>query len=134
MRGKALVEAQIWANNHSISRSEYQFLNASQRQEQLSIQQTLEYKRLKEVETRLFQEQKLAKSQRFLLGTVGVALVITSTLGIAAYRSYKQAKVNEIQAEENQLDAYIISAESLFSSEQRFSSLVEGPKSPARCQ
>ena len=128
LRGKALAEAQAWANNHSISQSEYQFLNASQKQEQLSILRELEYKRLKELETRLFQERKLAKVQRFYLGTVGAALAITSALGVTAYRNYQQAKTNEIKAEENQLEAYITSAESLFRSEQRFSSLVEALK------
>ena len=128
LRGRALAEAQAWANDHSISQSEYQFLSASQKQEQLLIRQALEYKRLQEVEIRLFQEQKLAKTQRFLLSTVGAALAVSSILGIAAYRNYQQAKGSEVKAEENQLEAYVISAESLFGSEQRFSSLVEALK------
>ena len=39
LRGQALQDAQRWASNHSISQSEYQFLNASQNQEQLAIRQ-----------------------------------------------------------------------------------------------
>ena len=128
LRGRALQEAQIWANNHSISQQEYQFLSASQRQEQSEIRQSLELKRLQEVESRLINEQKLAKSQRFLLSTIGAALVITSTLGIFAYQNYKQAKRNEIRAEKSKLLAHITSAESLFNSGQRFSSLVEALK------
>ena len=128
LRGRALQDAQRWSNNHSISQSEYQFLNASQTQEQSEIRQGLELKRLKEVETRLLQEQKLARVQRFFLSTVGVALAITSLLSITTYLNYNQAKQNAIRAEINKLTAHITSAESLFNSEQRFSSLVEALK------
>ncbi|MEO0836325.1 MAG: hypothetical protein AAFY16_10115, partial [Cyanobacteria bacterium J06642_3] len=125
LRGQALQDAQRWANSHSISQPEYQFLNASQEQEQFEIRQKLEFKRLKEIESRLVQEQKLAQTQRFFLSTVGAALAITSILSIAAYRNYQQAKSNEIRAEKNKLAAHVTSAESLFNSEQRFASLVE---------
>ena len=128
LRGKALQEAQIWAKNHSISRQEYQFLNASQEQEQSIIRQGLELERLQEIETRLLQEQKLARTQRFFLSTVGVALAITSILSIIAYRNYQQAISSEFRAENNKLLAHITSAESLFDSEQHFSSLIEAIK------
>ncbi|MBE9047430.1 AAA-like domain-containing protein [Pleurocapsales cyanobacterium LEGE 10410] len=128
LRGQALQDALTWANSHNISQEEYQFLNASQEQEQAEIRQALELKRLQEVESRLIQEQKLAKTQRFLLGTVGTALVLASILSITAYRNYHQAKKNKIRAERNQLDAHVTSAESLFDSEQRFASLVEAIK------
>lgn len=128
LRGQALQDAQRWANSHSISQPEYQFLNASQEQEQSEIRQRLEFKRLKEVESRLIQEQKLARTQRFFLSTVGAALFITSILSIAAYRNYQQAKSNEIRAQKNKLAAHVTSAESLFNSEQRFESLVEALK------
>ena len=125
LRGQALKDAQTWANNHNISQAEYQFLNASGDREQAEVRQSLEFNRLQEVETRLIQEQKLAKTQRFLLSTVGAALALTSVLGIIAYSNYKRAKANEINAENNQIQARIASAESLFDSEQRFASLVE---------
>ena len=125
LRGQALKDAQTWANNHNITQQEYQFLNASVEQEQAQIRQALEFKRLREVETRLIQEQKLARTQRSLLTTVGAALAIASILGITAYANYRQAKNNEIKAENSKLQALITSAESLFSSGQHFDSLVE---------
>ncbi|MDJ0596696.1 MAG: AAA-like domain-containing protein [Pleurocapsa sp. MO_226.B13] len=125
LRGQALRDARTWANNHNISQAEYQFLNASQEQEQAEIRQALEFKRLREVETRLIQEQKLAKTQGFLLSTVGAALFMTSILSLTAYSNYQQARNNEIQAENSKLEARIVSAESLFDSEQRFASLVQ---------
>ncbi len=128
LRGRALQDAQTWANNHNISQEEYQFLNASQEQEQSVIRQGLELQRLQELETRLIQEQKLAKIQRFLLGTVGAAFVITSVSSIIAYHNYEQAKSNEIRAEKNSLTAHIVSAKSLFDSKQHFASLIHAIK------
>ena len=125
LRGIALEDAQIWASHHSIGQADYQFLNASQEQEQSAIRQKLELERLQEVETRLIQEQKLAKVQRFFLSTVGAALAMTSILGILAYRNYRQARISSIVAEKNQSIAHITSAESLFNSQQVFASLVE---------
>ncbi|MEM8829660.1 MAG: AAA-like domain-containing protein [Cyanobacteria bacterium P01_G01_bin.19] len=128
LRGQALKDARTWANNHNISRAEYKFLNASAEREQEEIRQAFEFNRLQEVETRLIQEQKLAKTQRFLLSTVGAALFFTSLLGILAYSNYQRATKNEIQAEANKLRARITSAESLFDSDRRFASLVEAIK------
>ena len=128
LRGRALQDAQKWANNHRLSQSEYQFLNASQKREQAQIRQALELKRLKEVETRLVQEQKLAQIQRFFLGSVGAALTVASVLGITTYRNYEQAQKNEAIAEKNELEAHVISAKSLFDSEQYFDSLIHAIK------
>ena len=128
LRGRALSEAQTWANKHNISQSEYQFLTASQKQEQSLIRQNLELKRLKEVESRLINEQKLARSQRFLLSTVGAALAVTSILGITAYNSFQEAIGNEIRAEKSEREALISSSESLFNSEQSFLALIEALK------
>ena len=128
LRGIALKDAQIWANHHSISQQEYQFLNAAREQEQSAILQQVELKRLKEVETRLIQEQKLAKIQRFFLSTVGATLFVTSILSIIAYRNYQKATSNAIKAEKNQLMANTTSSESLFNSQQIFASLIEALK------
>ena len=124
LRGQALQDAQIWANNHSISQQEYQFLNASSEQEQAAIRQGLEFKKLQEMETRRFQERKLAKVQKYSLITTGVALVITSTLGITAYGNYRQAKESKLKAVNNEVQAHVTTSESLFDSKQYFESLI----------
>ena len=118
LRGKALQEAQAWASIHSISQSEYQFLTASQEQEQFAIRQNLELARLKAIETRLFQEQKLAKTQRFLLGTIGTALIVTSFMGLVVWDRFNQAKISEVKA----LSSF---SQSLFVSGHRFKSLLK---------
>ena len=128
LRGRALKDAQRWASNHSITQAEYQFLDASQKQEQVQICQFLELERLKQVETRLIQEQKLARIQRFFLGTVGAALSVATVLGITAYHNFKKAKDNEIMAYQNKLKTHTISAKGLFDSKQYFASLIEAIK------
>ena len=128
LRGRALKDARRWANNHSISQAEYQFLNACEKQQQTQLRQSLDLERLKEIETRLIQEQKSARVQRFFIYTIGVALSIVSILSITTYHNFKKAKNNEIMAYQNKLKAHIISAKSLFDSKQYFASLIEAVK------
>ena len=118
LRGQALKEAQAWAKVNSISQVQFQFLTASQEQEQLDIRQKLDLDRLQAIETRLFQEQKLARNQRFLLGTVGAALVITTFFGIVAWEKFCQARIEEIKA----LSSF---SQSLFVSNHRFEALLK---------
>jgi WD40 repeat protein len=125
LRGLALKEAQAWANHHSISQQEYQFLTASQKQQEQQKRQDLEFKRLQEVETRLIEEQKVARLQRFLLSTVGMALILTGGLGAIAYSNYRQAKINEVTAKTKEIEAHITSSESLFDADRRFESLLD---------
>ena len=53
LRGKALRDAQTWADCHSLSDEDYHFLAASQGLEKRRMQQALEAQRTKEVEARL---------------------------------------------------------------------------------
>ena len=118
LRGKALQEAQAWANHHNISQSEYQFLTESQEQEQLALRQKLDLERLKAIETKLFQERKLAKTQRFLLGTIGGALIITASLGVIVWDKFCEARINEVKA----LASF---SQALFVSDHRFEALLK---------
>ena len=117
LRGKALEEGRIWASDRNLSQLEYQFLSASQEQEQEVIRQNLELERLREIETRLFQEQKLAKTQRFLLGTIGAGFLITTVLGIMVFKNYRQAKIREIEA-------HINASNSAYDNDSRFEALI----------
>ena len=121
LEGRTLSEAKAWANIHYISQEEYQFLLASQVKEEAKLRQNLELERLQAIEVRLLQEQKSAKLQRFLIATISAAFTISLGLGIAVYWQYRQAVQKSIAA-------YITSSESLFTSEQRFDSMVEALK------
>ena len=118
LRGKTLADALAWADHHSLNPEEYQFLSASQKLEQEGIRQRLELSRLKAIETKLIQEQKLANTQRFLLGTIGAALAVTTLLGIFAWEKYLQAIINEIEA----LSSF---SQALYISDRRFEALLK---------
>ena len=117
LRGNTLKQAQAWANNHDLSQSEYQFLNASVAQEQAEVRRNLELKRLQEVEVRLIQEHKVAKLQRFLLGTVSAALLTMMSMSTAVYWNYSQVKIKKV-------DARLASAKNQFNSEGYFDALI----------
>ncbi|MEL6927221.1 MAG: AAA-like domain-containing protein [Cyanobacteria bacterium J06600_6] len=121
LRGLSLQQAQAWANNHDISLIDYQFINASQAQEQEKIRQDLELKRLQELEVRLTKESQLAKLQRFFLGVIGIALFATLGLSSAVYWNYRQSRIQEIKAQ-------IASAKSLFKSDRNFDSVIKAIK------
>ncbi len=119
LRGKALKEAQTWANSHSLSQEEYRFITASQEQEQEELRQKLELERLQAIETKLIQERKLAKSQKFLIGTIGTALAVTAILSVVVFDKYCEAIINEVEA----LSSF---SQSLYVSDRRFEALLKG--------
>lgn len=116
--GQTLLEAKAWANVHKINQEEYQFLLASQVKEEETLRRTLELNRLKNVESQLVQEQRLAKLQRFFIATISSALAITISLSVALYWQYRQAIQKTIEA-------HISSSESLFSLDNFFAALIK---------
>lgn len=118
LQGQVLREAEIWSDGKRIDDQDYQFLAASHALEQRKQQQALEAARTREVEARLAQERKTSQLQRFLLGIVSLALVVTTGLALVAYTQYRLAKVSEIQALAG-------SSEALFASDRRFRALIE---------
>jgi PAS domain S-box-containing protein len=74
------------------------------------VKRSEEAKRLKEVEKRF-------RLQRWLLGTVSVALLVASGLGLYGFKEQRQAKLHEIEALSN-------ASESQFASGNRLDALV----------
>ena len=98
LKGQALQDALFWSQSKSLSDLDYHYLAASQEIDRQEVQRTLEAARLKEVQFRLaeaenrrLQEQKANKLQRWLLALASIGLVITSTLGLTAFRQYRKA-------------------------------------------
>ncbi|MBE9174176.1 AAA-like domain-containing protein, partial [Synechocystis salina LEGE 06155] len=86
LQGKALKEAESWANGKRIDDQDYQFLAASRVLNQIKQEQALQVARVRELEARLARELKVSKLQRlFLVGTV-VALAITTSLALHSKR------------------------------------------------
>jgi WD40 repeat protein len=98
LRGIALGEVLDWTQDKSLSNLDYKFLAASQELERREIQQKLEAERLKEVESRLALERKIARRQRQFLVGVSLALVAAIALGITSFYAYQQAALSEVRA------------------------------------
>ena len=121
-------DAQTGSHGKNLSDLDYQFLAANQDLERQAIQQALAAARTREAETRqieeqkrLIHEQKVTRLQRLLLGAVSTAFVITTGLGITAFRQYRQAALNE-------LNALITSSKGLINSNEPFDALLEAIK------
>jgi WD40 repeat protein len=141
LRGQALKDGQIWAQEKSLSNLDYQFLAASAELDRREVQQALEAERTKEVEARLaeeqmrlIQEKKAAKRQRRLLFSVSIALLLAGALGVTSYFQYRRAVISEREARISEFEALVSSSEGLFASNRRLDALIEAIKAKRRLQ
>lgn len=93
LRKQALIDAQTWANDKSLSNSDYGFLAASEELDRREMQQSLEFERAKEVEARLAEQQKRLAQQKktaiivtLLLVGMTINLVISIVWGVSLLR------------------------------------------------
>ncbi|NET57682.1 MAG: hypothetical protein F6K47_16435 [Symploca sp. SIO2E6] len=121
LRGQALRDALEWKAHKMLGAQDNDFLDASQQLDRLEMQRKLDAERTKKTEVLLATQKKTARLQRFFLGAVSTALLVTSMLGLATFLQYRKAAINEIQALTN-------SAEALFTSNQRLDALLEAIK------
>ncbi|MBD0392348.1 MAG: AAA-like domain-containing protein [Microcoleus sp. C1-bin4] len=141
LRGQALKDGQIWAQEKSLSNLDYQFLAASAELDRREVQQALEAERTKEVEARLaeeqmrlIQEKKAAKRQRRLLFSVSIALLLAGALGVTSYFQYRRALISEREARISEFEALVSSSKGLFASNRRLDALIEAIKAKRRLQ
>ncbi|MBD1828602.1 AAA-like domain-containing protein [Microcoleus vaginatus GB1-A2] len=141
LRGQALKDGQIWAQEKSLSNLDYQFLAASAELDRREVQQALEAERTKEVEARLaeeqmrlIQEKKAAKRQRRLLFSVSIALLLAGALGVTSYFQYRRAVISEREARMSEIEALVSSSEGLFDSNRPLDALIEAIKAKRRLQ
>lgn len=132
LRGQALQDAQQWATDKSLDDLDYQFLRASELLDRKEAQQQLELARAKEVEARLAQEQRASTLQRYLLGSISVALVGTIGLSIAAFWQYRRALHNENQARLSEVEALMSAAQGSLASQQTLDAVVISVKTKQR--
>ncbi|MBW4565024.1 MAG: AAA-like domain-containing protein [Mojavia pulchra JT2-VF2] len=134
LRGQALKDAQNWSQGKSLSDLDYKFFVASVEYEQREIQTAFEAARTQQVEARLAQEKQTASLQKFLLVIGGIALLVSSSLGVGTFILYRQAKTSEIAAKNSEIRALISSSEGLFASNRRLDALIEAIKAKHRLQ
>ena len=134
LRGQALQDAQQWATDKSLGDLDYQFLRASEALDRKEAQQQLELARAQEVEARLQQEQRASKLQRYLLGSVSVALVGAIGLSIAAFWQYRRALHNENQARLSEVEALMSAAQGSLASQQTLDAVIVSVKTKQRLE
>lgn len=127
LRGQALKDAQLWAQDKSLSDLDYQFLATSVEVDRREVQLALESERTKAIEIQLKEQQQKAKLQKIVLGAISVALLISSSLGLFAFRQYRQARISEIKA-------LASSSEGLFASNHQLDAMIDAIKAEQKLQ
>jgi WD40 repeat protein len=127
LQGRALKDAQLWAQGKNLSPLDYQFLAASEQLDRLGVQQALEAERAKEAESRfeaqtqrLQQERRNAKLQHIFL------FLVSSGLVILFWQSH--------QVTESSVEAINTNSDSLFAMDQRLKSLIQALKAKRRLE
>ena len=128
LTGKALEEAQTWAQGKILHDLDYRFLAASQEQQEQAAKKALEVARLQEVETRLIQQKLYGKRQKILITALSTALTLTIGISVFAVKQNRKLVNAERQNTITKIDAIATSAEALFASGQKLESLIQAIK------
>jgi len=134
LRGQALKDALRWAKNRSLSDLDYQFLSASQEEEQLAARLLLEATIAKETKTRLVLERRTSRQQSLILSIVSVALLFLMGLGAVLLFQYQALLEQQVQLQQSEVSAIVSLSSALFTSEQRLDAVVEAVKAQTRLQ
>jgi WD40 repeat protein len=124
LRGKALADAQIWAEGQSLSDSDYRFLAASEALDRRMVEESLKLAQASELAHRLTQEQKSNRQQRRLIIALTGLLGLSIGMGIVAFGSYQRAIRSEQDNALAAVQARVDSSQSLFSNNQRLDALI----------
>ena len=141
LTGRALIDAQIWAQGKSIGDADYQFLAASVEFERQEIEKAWEAERAKTIELQLIQQHKTAKLQRLFLGAVTTTLLVVSGLGLTTFWQYQRAEVARKEALNSEREARISAIKALvssslrsFDSHQKLEGLIQAIKAKKQLQ
>jgi WD40 repeat protein len=125
LRGQALRDAQAWSQDQRLGDDDYQFLAASVEADRQATQQALETERAAAIATQLQQSRRHTRLQRWLLGVVSAAFLVSSGLGLLALRQSQRANRSEQLARRSEIQAVTASAQGWFASFHRLDALLE---------
>jgi len=89
LRGQALLEAQEWLQDKSLSELDYQFLTASQECDRREVEAQLKAEQIKEIEARLLQEQQVNRLHKLFLAILSLMFAIALSLGVMVVTNVK---------------------------------------------
>jgi WD40 repeat protein len=132
LHGRALSEAQAWAEGKHLSQDDYRFLSESAREDQRVQEQAQAAGRTQTAETRLAaerdrltQEQHLTQRQRIWLGITGTTLGLVSLLGLVAGWQAWQATHSKSRVQLDAIRARIAAAEGSLAADAQLNAVVE---------
>ncbi|MBD2295670.1 AAA-like domain-containing protein [Anabaena sphaerica FACHB-251] len=128
LRGQALVDAQAWAWDKSLTNLDHQFLAKSAELQHREQQLILVAERAKSIEIQLLEQQKNARLQKFLLGVISIAFLTAVGLGGITFWLYRQSRQSERLAKISEIEALTSSSEARFKSHQGLEALQDAIK------
>jgi WD40 repeat protein len=134
LRGQALEDALKWAKTRSLSDLDYQFLSASQAEEQVEARLRLEATIAHETRNRLVLERRNSRQQSLLLSIVSIALLFFIGLGAMLVMQYRKLLEQQVQLQQSEVAAIVSLSSALFTSEHRLDALVEAVKAQTKLQ
>lgn len=96
LRGKALQEAKIWTESHSLSDQDYLFLSASQELEQREMKQVLELAKAKAITAQLNYQSSYSQRQNFILSFVSLLLFISLGVSYLFFNQYRSSLADQV--------------------------------------
>lgn len=127
LRGKALKQAQIWAQGKGLSNQDYRFLAASEALEKQAVEnQLLVSEQANQV---LNTAQKRAKKtiQRGVIGLALLSVIAISLLAVAGWQSWRTVQQKR-QVALAEIKALTLASETAFESQQILEALLESVK------
>jgi WD40 repeat protein len=132
LRGQALVDAQTWAWDKSLTNLDNQFLAKSAELEKREQEVILVAERAKNIEIQLLEQQKNDRLQKLILGVVSTAFLTAVSLGGITFWLYRQSVHNEKLAKISEIKAIASSSVAEFNSHQQLEALYDAIKAKVK--
>lgn len=123
LRGQALIDAQSWAWDKTLTNLDHQFLTKSAELERKEQAVNLTVEKTKNAGLQLCQQQKNAHLQTFFIKIITIAFLTAISLLSIIFWQYRRSVKNEQLAKMNEIAALASSSTALFSSHQQLESL-----------
>ena len=128
LRGQALIDAQVWAWDKSLTNLDHKFLAKSAELERQEQELIVAAERAKNIEIQLFEQQKNARLQKILLVIISTAFLTAVGMGGITFWLYRQSLESAKLAKINEIKALVSSSQGRFKSHQQLESMIDAIK------
>ncbi|MEM8722698.1 MAG: AAA-like domain-containing protein [Cyanobacteria bacterium P01_G01_bin.39] len=117
LRGQALLDAQHWARDKTLSDRDYQYLAASQNLKWHEQQLVIKAERSQAIAVKLAQQRQYSRRQNLFIALLLIAIIAVSGLSIRLYFKGRDLLLNQIKT-------IATASESLFASDRHLDALI----------